>query len=439
MDATEEPAPTAGPSTTPKKPVTIITIGMAGSGKTTFVQRINSYLRSTPSSTTGTPRAPYVINLDPAVANVPFEANIDIRDTVDYKEVMKQYNLGPNGGILTSLNLFTTKFDQVLSLVEKRSSEVDYIILDTPGQIEIFTWSASGAILTDALAAAGPACLAYIIDTPRCVAPATFMSNMLYACSILYKTRLPFIIVFNKTDVTPHDFAVEWMSDFEAFQAALASREHRDADGEPTYMSSLMNSMSLVLDEFYRHLKPVGVSSATGAGVADFFKAVDEARDEYEKNYKPELERLKKERASRVYPPLFFLINLDEQDDKLAATKKDSIDRLMKDLAVDKERAEGANPHWTGRENPYLDKWDDAGEDDDDEPVINFRGSSGAKGGFRRSRDDGEIDDDENREYDVDDDDDIVDRDDDVDPGMRENLKRASRGQQGGITWPRPG
>ncbi|KDN38832.1 hypothetical protein RSAG8_09238, partial [Rhizoctonia solani AG-8 WAC10335] len=114
-----------GPSTTPKKPITIITIGMAGSGKTTFVQRITSYLRSAPSPTTGTPRAPYVINLDPAVANVPFEANIDIRDTVDYKEVMKQYNLGPNGGILTSLNLFTTKFDQVLSLVEKRSSEVE--------------------------------------------------------------------------------------------------------------------------------------------------------------------------------------------------------------------------------------------------------------------------------------------------------------------------
>ena len=32
---------------------------------------------------------------------------------VKYKEVMKQYGLGPNGGILTSLNLFATRFDQV--------------------------------------------------------------------------------------------------------------------------------------------------------------------------------------------------------------------------------------------------------------------------------------------------------------------------------------
>jgi hypothetical protein len=46
------------------------------------------------------------------------------------------------------------------------------------------------------------------------------------------------------------------MQDFEAFQAALASHSGtRDSDGEPTYMSSLMNSMSLVLDEFYKHLK----------------------------------------------------------------------------------------------------------------------------------------------------------------------------------------
>lgn len=32
---------------------------------------------------------------------------------MNYKEVMKQYNLGPNGGIMTSLNLFSTKFSEV--------------------------------------------------------------------------------------------------------------------------------------------------------------------------------------------------------------------------------------------------------------------------------------------------------------------------------------
>lgn len=38
-----------------------------------------------------------------------------------------------------------------MSLVEKRCTEYEYIILDTPGQIEVFTWSASGAIITETL------------------------------------------------------------------------------------------------------------------------------------------------------------------------------------------------------------------------------------------------------------------------------------------------
>jgi Conserved hypothetical ATP binding protein len=37
----------------------------------------------------------------------------------------KRYNLGPNGAILTALNLFTTKLDQVLDLVEKRADTVE--------------------------------------------------------------------------------------------------------------------------------------------------------------------------------------------------------------------------------------------------------------------------------------------------------------------------
>jgi GPN-loop GTPase len=57
------------------------------------MQRINSFLH-----TEHTP--PYIMNLDPAVRSVPFECNIDIRDSVDYKEVMKNYSLGPNGRIL---------------------------------------------------------------------------------------------------------------------------------------------------------------------------------------------------------------------------------------------------------------------------------------------------------------------------------------------------
>ena len=113
-----------------KAPVVVLVIGMAGSGKTTLMHRINLHMAE--NGIRG-----YYINLDPAVADVPFGANIDIRDTINYKEVMKQYGLGPNGGILTSLNLFSTRFDQVMGLLERRADDLDYIFIDTPGQIEV--------------------------------------------------------------------------------------------------------------------------------------------------------------------------------------------------------------------------------------------------------------------------------------------------------------
>lgn len=66
------------------------------------------------------------------------------------------------------------------------------------GQIEVFTWSASGTIITETLASTFPTVVLYVMDTVRSSNPVTFMSNMLYACSILYKTKLPFIIALNK-------------------------------------------------------------------------------------------------------------------------------------------------------------------------------------------------------------------------------------------------
>lgn len=284
----------------------------AGSGKTTFMQRINAHLHSKE-------QPPYVINLDPAVLKVPFEPNIDIRDSVNYEEVMKQYRLGPNGGILTSLNLFATKVDQVVGLLEKRARPdaekpdrrpVDRIIVDTPGQIEAFVWSASGTILLESLASSFPTVVAYVVDTPRTASTSTFMSNMLYACSILYKTKLPMILVFNKTDVKDASFAREWMTDFDSFQEALRRDEESDALGGggeggggsgsgSGYMGSLLNSMSLVLEEFYSHLSMVAVSSRLGTGVDDFFEAVEDKRREFLRDYLPELERRRQERGEQ--------------------------------------------------------------------------------------------------------------------------------------------
>ncbi|KAG0675251.1 GPN-loop GTPase 1 [Kluyveromyces marxianus] len=331
---------------------TIICIGMAGAGKTTFMQRLNSHLHAAKEP-------PYVINLDPAVLTVPYGANIDIRDSIKYKKVMENYELGPNGAIVTSLNLFSTKIDQVIQLVEKKQDKYEHCIIDTPGQIECFVWSASGQIITESFASTFPTVIAYIVDTPRNTSPTTFMSNMLYACSILYKTKLPLIVVFNKSDVKKCDFAKEWMTDFEAFQTAL--RDDQESNGQTGlgsgYMGSLVNSMSLMLEEFYSQLDVVGVSSFTGEGFDDFLNIVDDKVEEYEKYYKVERERI-----------------LKEKEEKEKARKEKSLEHLMNDLGF-KDKAKK-----------------NAAEDDDDSADVISDLEEGENGGLVE-RDEDEQDD----------------------------------------------
>ncbi|CAK1355735.1 GPN-loop GTPase 1 [Cercospora beticola] len=342
-------------------PCTIVCVGMAGSGKTTFMQRINAHLHAQ-CQTQKQQQPPYVVNLDPAVRSVPFDSNIDIRDSVNYKEVMKQYNLGPNGGILTSLNLFTTKIDQVMAILEKRClppaaasaastslSLPSHIIVDTPGQIEVFVWSASGNILLSSLASSFPTVIAYIIDTPRSTEnTSTFMSNMLYAISILYKTKLPMVLVFNKTDVKSEEGAVEWMRDFESFQAAV-QREEEDQREGGGYMGPLLNSMSLVLEEFYNHLSVVGVSAMSGDGIDDFFEAVETKRQEFEKDYKPELARRRQ-----------------EAEEQKAQIRDKEVSRMMKDMSVS-SKAKGTGKYAKKDEPETVSDLEDMEEDEEDD------------------------------------------------------------------------
>ena len=82
-------------------------------------------------------------------------------------------------------------------------------------------------------------------------------------------------------------------------------------------MSSLVHSMCLVLEEFYSNLTCVGMSSVTGEGVGDFFDAVKHASNQYETEYKPELERV-----------------LREREEKENMQKEESLRKLMKDLQL---------------------------------------------------------------------------------------------------------
>ena len=80
--------------------MTYFVIGMAGSGKSTLVSTLQKKFADS-----------FVINLDPAVLHTAYVPNVDIRDSVNYDQLITDNKLGPNGAILTALNLFVSKLD----------------------------------------------------------------------------------------------------------------------------------------------------------------------------------------------------------------------------------------------------------------------------------------------------------------------------------------
>ena len=61
------------------------------------------------------------------------------------------------------------------------------------------------------------------------------------------------------------------MQDYETFQQVVE---------DETYMSTLMSSMSLVLEEFYQGIKVVGVSAMTGKGMDKLLQALKDIENE---------------------------------------------------------------------------------------------------------------------------------------------------------------
>ncbi|KRY38015.1 Protein CLEC16A [Trichinella spiralis] len=312
------------------KPTCMIVLGMAGSGKSTLVQRICAYLSATKTSL-------YPVNLDPAVHYVSYPTAVDIRESVNYKEIMQKYELGPNGGIMTAMNIFATTFGKVIDFLENSSINYKYAVFDTPGQIEVFTWSASGAIISQTLASSFPTVIVYVMDVARSSSPITFTSNMLYACSIMYKTQLPMVVAMNKTDIISANFALDWINDFECFLEAL--------DSETSFAGDLTRRLALGLEEFYKTLKCTGVSAISGEGMKRFFELIDQARLEYETDYKPELEQRK--------------LQLDK---KKIEKQAERLNRLKLDIASDPPQSHIASL----RENFFGDQFCFGGLQDDD-------------------------------------------------------------------------
>jgi len=109
----------------------IFVTGTAGSGKSLLTSKIYEYY-----TTNGAFAA--ILNLDPGVETLPYACDIDARDHVDVVSIMKQYDLGPNGAMIMANDLIASKIDVFQDEIFKINP--DYLLVDTPGQIELFAY-----------------------------------------------------------------------------------------------------------------------------------------------------------------------------------------------------------------------------------------------------------------------------------------------------------
>lgn len=233
---------------------TIFVTGTAGSGKSLLTSKIYDYY-------TQNGAFPAVLNLDPGVENIPYTCEIDVRDYVDIVSVMKTYDLGPNGALVMANDLIASKIDDLRNEVERVNP--DYLLVDTPGQIELFAYRSSGQFITENLTAEEKTSI-FLFDGALITTPINFVSLALLATSIKLRLNLPTVNVITKTDVIGGKLKdiIQWSSNLRSLENAIA----QEADGETyTLISNILRGLNL--SGFAQGLIPI--SNVTGEGLVN--------------------------------------------------------------------------------------------------------------------------------------------------------------------------
>ncbi|MFM7795813.1 MAG: ATP/GTP-binding protein [Candidatus Nitrosotenuis sp.] len=230
----------------------IFIAGTAGSGKSLLTSKIHEYYTRNGAFTA-------ILNLDPGVISLPYTPDIDIRDSVDIVSIMKQYDLGPNGALMMANDLIASKLDELQDEADKINP--DYLIVDTPGQIELFAYRTSGPYFVNNFVADQKAAL-FLYDGVLVTTAVNFVSMALLATSIRLRMGMPTVNVLTKTDLIADKITeiLRWTTNLKTLENAISS----EADGE-TYVLVTNILRSLNMSGFAQGLIPV--SNATGEGM----------------------------------------------------------------------------------------------------------------------------------------------------------------------------
>ena len=236
----------------------IFVTGTAGSGKSMLTSKILEYYQKNGVFAS-------VLNLDPGVESLPYRPDVDVRDYVDIVQIMKQYDLGPNGSMIMANDLIASKIDDIQN--EINGVNPDYLIVDTPGQIELFAYRASGPFFIQNIDASEKTNI-FLYDGTMIASPTNFISISLLATSIKLRLGLPTINVMTKTDLIPDkiDQVLNWSSDPISLEEELKTLE-----GE-TYSLATDILRTLNIGEFAGDLIPI--SNLTGEGMVNLQAAL---------------------------------------------------------------------------------------------------------------------------------------------------------------------
>ena len=237
----------------------IFLTGTAGAGKSLLTSKIKEYYAKNSAF-------PATLNLDPGVGHLPYSPDVDVRDYVDINSIMEEYALGSNGSLIMANDLIATKIDQIKTEID--TINPDYLLVDTPGQVELFAYRDSGPFFIKNIHGDEKMNL-FLYDGTMITSPSNFVSLSLLSTSIRLRLGLPTINAITKTDLIQDKLneVLEWSSsDYD-----LGDQISKEVDGETLPLISDMYR-TLNNNDFFDDLFPV--SNVTGDGMVELESAL---------------------------------------------------------------------------------------------------------------------------------------------------------------------
>lgn len=214
-----------------------LVMGPAGVGK-------SSYCKTMQEHCAATKRVLHVANLDPACDGFEYDAAFDVRDLVNLEAVMEEFGYGPNGGLVHCMEYLLQNSEWLKDELDAFGDD-DYVLLDCPGQVELYSHLPIMHNLAKQLVMWGYNTVAvYLLDALYVIEPSKFISGCLLSLSCMLQLELPHVNVITKCDLADREH-IERILDCEG--AAMINSRDTTLTGK---LKGLTQAMSTVVDDY---------------------------------------------------------------------------------------------------------------------------------------------------------------------------------------------